>query len=389
MAEILGLGCSHAAMILNPPEEWVNMRKGIYSPVAGYRAPPAMVQELGDDEGLTHDKKNQKRITDAFEVLRKKLHDWKPDVVMIVGDDQAENFKRENLPTFCLYTGSQADSYPFHRPLGHINLWNAAPETKFTYNCPMEGVGLPDYESAEPNPLSIEEQRRVNELEMNLRDSCIWHLEYGHGWRPVSCEGLTADDVLEAVQRADGFILRTQKRRAGKLTTTRAPILPETLSLLEELVNVLQLRGKVAVFWGRRSEPLGEEGLYKAVKRLYERAGVRVRTKEDRNGHIPYDLRDTFANTVEEAVGPGGRGVAERLMGHESGKSIELYLVNRQPQELATYSPLRRMVCGKGDGLWNSPSQKQNSPAKKTEENSSLELVETGESRTPRPNEVQ
>ena len=143
---------------------------------------------------------------------------------------------------------------------------------------------------------------------------------------------------------------------------------------------MLQLRGKVAVFWGRRSEPLGEEGLYKAVKRLYERAGVRVRTKEYRNGHIPYDLRDTFANTVEEAVGPGGRGVAERLMGHESGKSIELYLVNRQPQELATYSPLRRMVCGKGDGLWNSPSQKQNSPAKKTEENSSLELVETGES---------
>ncbi len=250
---------------------------------------------------------------------------------------------------------------------------------------PMDGVGLPDFESAKPNPLSIDEQFRVNELEMNLRDLCIWHLEYGHGWRPVSCEGLMADDVLEAVQRADGFILRTQKKRAGKLTTTRAPILPETLSLLEELVNVLQLRGKVAVFWGRRSEPLGEEGLYKVVKRLYERAGVRVRTKENRNGHIPYDLRDTFANTVEEAVGPGGRGVAERLMGHESGKSIELYLVNRQPQELATYSPLRRMVCGKGDGLWNSPSQKQNSPAKKTEENSSLELVETGESRTPRP----
>ena len=138
MAEILGLGCSHAPMILNPPEEWVNMRKGIYSRIAGYQAPPAMVQELGDDEGLSHDKKNQKRITDAFEVLRKKLHDWKPDVVVIVGDDQAENFKRENLPTFCLYTGSQADSYPFHRPMGRTNLWDAAPETKFSYNCPAD-----------------------------------------------------------------------------------------------------------------------------------------------------------------------------------------------------------------------------------------------------------
>ena len=50
MAEILGLGCTHAPMILNPPEQWVNARKGIYSRVAGYQAPPAMVQELGDDE---------------------------------------------------------------------------------------------------------------------------------------------------------------------------------------------------------------------------------------------------------------------------------------------------------------------------------------------------
>ncbi len=103
--------------------------------------------------------------------------------------------------------------------------------------------------------------------------------------------------------------------------------------------------------WVSRVEPLGEEGLYKAVKRLYERAGVRVRNKKDPKGHIPYDLRDTFANTVEEAVGPGGREVAERLMGHESGRSIELHLVNRQPQELAIYSPLRRRVCKKSGGV--------------------------------------
>lgn len=138
MAEILGIGCSHAPMILNPPEEWKNMRKGVYSRIPGYEAPPEMIEELADDEGLAHDKKNQKRIADAFEVLRQKLHAWKPDVVMIVGDDQAENFKRDNLPTFCLYTGNQVDAYPFHRKLGHINLWDGAPDTKYSYNCPGE-----------------------------------------------------------------------------------------------------------------------------------------------------------------------------------------------------------------------------------------------------------
>ena len=54
---------------------------------------------------------------------------------------------------------------------------------------------------------------------------------------------------------------------------------------------------------------------------------------------------------VEEAAGPSGREVAERLMGHESGKSIERYLVNRQPEELATYSPLRQLARQDSDGL--------------------------------------
>ena len=135
MAEILGIGCSHAPMILNPPEEWGNMRKSVYSRVPNYQAPDSMVQELGDDNGLSHDKKNQKRITDAFAVLRDKLHEWKPDVVIIVGDDQAENFKRDNLPTFCLYTGSQVDGYPFHGALGKINVWDAPQDTKYSYRC--------------------------------------------------------------------------------------------------------------------------------------------------------------------------------------------------------------------------------------------------------------
>lgn len=135
MSEILGIGCSHAPMILNPPEEWAAMRKSIYGRVAGYEAPEEMVRELADDNGLAHDKKNQKKIADAFAVLKEKLHAWKPDVVIIVGDDQSENFKRDNLPTFCFYTGDQVEGYPFHRPLGKVNLWDAPQDAKYSFNC--------------------------------------------------------------------------------------------------------------------------------------------------------------------------------------------------------------------------------------------------------------
>ena len=135
MAEILGIGCSHAPMILNPPEEWGNMRKSIYSRIPGYQAPPSMIEELADDNGLVHDRQNQQKIVDAFKVLRDKLHAWKPDVVIIVGDDQAENFKRDNLPTFCFYTGSEVAGYPFHRTLGKINIWDAPQDAKYSWKC--------------------------------------------------------------------------------------------------------------------------------------------------------------------------------------------------------------------------------------------------------------
>ena len=44
------------------------------------------------------------------------------------------------------------------------------------------------------------------------------------------------DEVEEALRRGDGFILRRQKRRKGKRTRAKAPVLSESLALLGELV---------------------------------------------------------------------------------------------------------------------------------------------------------
>ena len=136
MGEILGLGCSHAPMILNPPEQWPEIRRRIYGGVPNYQPPAKMTEELGGDNGLSHDKVNQQRIVDAFAVLKDKLQAWNPDLVIVVGDDQAENFRRDNLPTFCLYTGDQVDGYPFHRPGGKINIWDQPQDKKYTFQTP-------------------------------------------------------------------------------------------------------------------------------------------------------------------------------------------------------------------------------------------------------------
>ena len=137
MAEILGLGVSHGPIILTPPEVWHQGRERIYNRVPNYEKPAQLLEELGQDNGLSQDQADHQRIVESFKVMHDRLHEWDPDVVMIIGDDQAENFLQDNLPPFCLYTGSEADGYPFHRS-ARTNLWDADPETKFTFNCPQE-----------------------------------------------------------------------------------------------------------------------------------------------------------------------------------------------------------------------------------------------------------
>ena len=137
MAEILGLGCSHGPIILTPPQAWAKGRERIFARVPNYQPPPQLLEELGQDNGLSQDIADQQRVVEAFAVLRERLHAWNPDVVLIIGDDQAENFRQDNLPPFCIYTGAEVYGYPFQRAAARVNLWGAAPETKYTFRCPQ------------------------------------------------------------------------------------------------------------------------------------------------------------------------------------------------------------------------------------------------------------
>ncbi len=138
MAEILGIGCSHGPIILTPPEMWAKARERVFARIPDYQPPAQLLEELGQDNGLSQDKRDQQRVMDSFKVLHDRLHEWAPDVVMIIGDDQAENFLEDNLPPFCIYTGAQAEGHPFRHPAARVNLWNAGPETRYSFRCPSE-----------------------------------------------------------------------------------------------------------------------------------------------------------------------------------------------------------------------------------------------------------
>ncbi len=62
MAEILGLGVSHGPIILTPPEVWHQGRERIYNRVPNYEKPAQLLEELGQDNGLSQDKADHQRI---------------------------------------------------------------------------------------------------------------------------------------------------------------------------------------------------------------------------------------------------------------------------------------------------------------------------------------
>ena len=159
------------------------------------------------------------------------------------------------------------------------------------------------------------------------------------------------------VAKADGYILREQKHRRGKSHRTPAPMLPEVLDVLRQLVDTLpDLADSEPIFRatsGRHHDkPLGSQGIYHVVRRLFAAVGA----WDEQPGAIPYDLRDSFATHVGRAVrASGGRiseaqDVARRLLGHGDGDDVlaRYWDDDERHLELAAYSPLRLVSAESG-----------------------------------------
>ncbi len=98
----LGLACSHAAGMFRPPEVWREMAKNL-SPGVIERY-PAVKEEF---ESLDLCRSLYSRIHEGFNALRKEVQAYKPDAIVIVGDDQNDVFNASNMPTFAIYTGAE------------------------------------------------------------------------------------------------------------------------------------------------------------------------------------------------------------------------------------------------------------------------------------------
>ncbi len=141
MSQILGMGLTHYPGLLVPPDNWPRMLKrgveiGRIAPdlYADHgKWPKEMIAEWGADEGVGAARVHEQRLVAAFQSLRRSLDAFKPDLILIWGDDQYENFRRDCIPAFCLYLFDELECRPYgggRRPFQTAqNAWGLPDDT--------------------------------------------------------------------------------------------------------------------------------------------------------------------------------------------------------------------------------------------------------------------
>ena len=103
MAKLAGfLAMSHGPQLLVKPDQW-NILRDRYGGTLAVR--PELAKETLEDKWAKFN-----RCMDAIGVLKRKLEEWSPDVLVIAADDQHENILDDNMPPFTIYIGEEAEA---------------------------------------------------------------------------------------------------------------------------------------------------------------------------------------------------------------------------------------------------------------------------------------
>jgi hypothetical protein len=140
MGDILGLGVTHYPPLIGRDENMAGILRTVlkdpglperYRDPASW--PPAMRREYGDDGGTTSAAAHREALVRHFRRVRTTLDEFRPDLVLVWGDDQHENFTDDVIPPFCVlaYDGIEARHRP--RDVSAPNVWGEGADTVFRY----------------------------------------------------------------------------------------------------------------------------------------------------------------------------------------------------------------------------------------------------------------
>jgi hypothetical protein len=141
MSQFLGLGITHYPMLLSPDENMSGLlRRTLTDPdIPSDSKDPANWSEQAraewsEDEGTAAAAVHRAALLDGLAVSRRELDEFRPDALIVWGDDQYENFREEIIPAFCVLAYGDTDVEPFGvlRKIGAPNVWGLPDDTTYT-----------------------------------------------------------------------------------------------------------------------------------------------------------------------------------------------------------------------------------------------------------------
>jgi hypothetical protein len=141
MAEFLGLGLTHYPLLAGTDEHmagllrWTLTDPGIPAELKDPATWPARMQEeWGDDGGVVAAARHRAELRDGLARTREELDEFRPDLVLVWGDDQYENFREEVVPPFCVlaYGDTEVEPFELMNNRGSPNAWGRPDDMTFT-----------------------------------------------------------------------------------------------------------------------------------------------------------------------------------------------------------------------------------------------------------------
>jgi hypothetical protein len=146
MSEILGLGITHYPGFTPRLAGPGSLRRLLKDPglPERYRTadgwPDDMRREWGNDEGAAFAEQHRQLVTAEMKKVRAALDAFKPDFVVVWGDDQYENFREDVVPAFCVLAYDAMDVQPWAKPGMPPNAWGEPADKTFRIAGHREGA---------------------------------------------------------------------------------------------------------------------------------------------------------------------------------------------------------------------------------------------------------
>jgi hypothetical protein len=132
MAQLLGLGMTHYPLLAGTDEHMAGLlRWTLQDPdIPDAEKDPAnwpssMRADWSDDGGAAAAAQHRKVLRDHLASCREALDEFRPDLVVVWGDDQYENFREEVIPPFCVlaYGDLAVPAFAVMNERGSPNAW--------------------------------------------------------------------------------------------------------------------------------------------------------------------------------------------------------------------------------------------------------------------------